>query len=636
MPKTSLIEKSIHLLAVAMLVGVLFVSQGSSLPIPIELEYGDYVLLCNYSDLSPTFLSRIAAGKISILVPSMAHWRADNTLIYEGSSSEMDNFINQVKQANPDAKIIPCVWAQNPYTEIPDLSTSALRQKCVNEVVKFLNYKPWDGIFDDTERWVGTHTNHFHYFSACAAAVEATGKIYYPWLWWRDLDYVKSQRDAVGAYGSHAFPEATWKQAIDFCQEHANVECWWTMMVEHSLNYPTLSQQLTFLNQKSAEKGSGYYSKLTVGLYRYRSMTDEDWTVWINWVNKSATTARATTESEPEPPVFSNNTNLLGNPSMEIDRDTNGMPDGWNFYKTPNMLATHSWSSDSHTGTHSIKITSTYNPSTAQTESALWYQQISKIDAGETYRFKVWYQSNIQSTILLLTYSRSSIIEAKFLDLPPSTLWKQSGWLTTTIPSGAASLRVDCRLFNKDTGWAIFDDLELVSSTPPEPEPPEPEPEPLTPEANLVLNPSVELGNGQPDYWGFYKTPKMIATGSWVSDAHTGSKAVRIEATYNPNGKQTESALWCQTVQNYIEGETYKFRVWYKCNTPATIIMFARIGSTLATISILTLPPSSVWVQSGWVSITVPKGSTFVQTDVRLMNKATGWAVFDDFELVTV
>lgn len=332
-------------------------------------------------------------------------------------------------------------------------------------------------------------------------------------------------------------------------------------------------------------------------------------------------------EPEPEPST----TNLLGNPSMEIDRDINGIPDGWNFYKTPNMLATYSWSSDSHTGTHSIKITSTYSPSTAQTESALWYQQISKIVVGETYRFKVWYQSNIQSTILLLTYSRSSIIEVKFLDLAPSTLWTHSGWLTTTIPSGAASLRVDCRLFNKDTGWVIFDDLELVSSTPPEPEP-----EPPTPETNLMLNPSVEFGNGQPDNWGFYKTSKMIATGSWVSDAHTGSKAVRIEATYNPNGGQTESALWYQHVQNYVEGETYKFRVWYKGNTPATIIMFARIGSTLATISILTLPASNAWAQSGWVSITVPKGSTFVQTDVRLMNEASGWAVFDDFELVTV
>jgi peptidoglycan/xylan/chitin deacetylase (PgdA/CDA1 family) len=128
------------------------------------------------------------------------------------------------------------------------------------------------------------------------------------------------------------------------------------------------------------------------------------------------------------------------------------------FYKTAGMIA-YGEQVDSY------KITVTYNPSASQRESALWYQTIKGGVAGETYRFRVKYKSNVESTILFLIYSTSNSQRAVSLNLGASNDWKQSIWLTATMPSNLNYFRIDCRLFNRNSGWAIFDDIELVSTT---------------------------------------------------------------------------------------------------------------------------------------------------------------------------
>lgn len=152
---------------------------------------------------------------------------------------------------------------------------------------------------------------------------------------------------------------------------------------------------------------------------------------------------------------------------------------------------------------------------------------------------------------------------------------------------------------------------------------------------NLLLNPSVENGVTSPYNWTSFKTTNMTATLSWVSDAHTGVKALRIDATLNSLYSANENALWRQSVA-VTEGKTYRFRAWYKnavgdWTGPCRLILLAGVTGTR-----LELPPSSIWTQSEWLSITIPSGVTELLADARIFNLATGYAVFDDFELMEV
>ncbi len=65
-----------------------------------------------------------------------------------------------------------------------------------------MNYANWDGVLDDTEKYVGTKSDQLQYFTDCAGVIEGMGFVYYPWMWYKNLPSVNSQRSAVGAYGS--------------------------------------------------------------------------------------------------------------------------------------------------------------------------------------------------------------------------------------------------------------------------------------------------------------------------------------------------------------------------------------------------------------------------------------------------
>jgi len=163
----------------------------------------------------------------------------------------------------------------------------------------------------------------------------------------------------------------------------------------------------------------------------------------------------------PSPPTMPTD-NLLINPSVETGGTT---PDRWSQYKTSGMKAILEWTTDSHTGQRAVKITSTYNPSVSQWQSALWQQTVAKFTVGYTYKFRAWYKSNIQPTILLLAFDSSwKMLQCKMLDLPSSNDWTQSQWVSITVPSGTTTLRADARLYNRASGWAVFDDFELMVS----------------------------------------------------------------------------------------------------------------------------------------------------------------------------
>jgi len=314
-----------------------------------------------------------------------------------------------------------------------------------------------------------------------------------------------------------------------------------------------------------------------------------------------------------DPDLPENTDNLLFEPSVETVYH-------WPSGKTSDMIATLEHSSGSHTGNKGIKISSTYNQNGGQWESAYWFQKINNPVSGETYSFRTWYKSNVESTILFLAYHGTS--NEKYvvtLNLPPSENWKQSSWLTATMPSDVDYFRVDCRLFNRNSGWVMFDDLELVSTIPNELEEPEPTPEPA-PEPE---EPSLLQGS-----FRFYKTSSMIAYGE-QGDSY------KISVTYNPSASQRESALWYQTIRDGGAGETYSFRVKYKSNMESTILFLIYDTSNSKYVVSLNLDASSDWKQSSWLTATMPSDVDYFRVDCRLFNRNSGWVMFDDLELVS-
>lgn len=249
----------------------------------IGLNDVDYGLFCIWNDTDkPEFLQRVAEGKFDVLLPKIGSWNADNTLSLP-PASRINDFISKVKNVNPNIKVI--AWFSSIPDVMPDLSTLALRQKCIDEVVRLVNYADWDGVLDDTEVYIGTETNQFHYFTSCANVIEGLGVVYYPWMGYKNLPYVTSQRAAVGAYGTYSFFETEWKNALDISQETADVAFSWYLIVDNYLDKPTLSQQLEVLDEKIAERGVDYYSKIDIlGLYYYKSITEADWNAWTNWI----------------------------------------------------------------------------------------------------------------------------------------------------------------------------------------------------------------------------------------------------------------------------------------------------------------------------------------------------------------
>lgn len=170
---------------------------------------------------------------------------------------------------------------------------------------------------------------------------------------------------------------------------------------------------------------------------------------------------------------------------------------------------------------------------------------------------------------------------------------------------------------------------DIIHLTPETPQEPEPEPQ-----GNLLLNPSVESGGSSPSYWSQYRTSGATGSCQWVNDFHRGQKAVKITLTYNSGTRSTESILWHQSIQASV-GETYRLRVWYKSSVQPTILLLAFSNTrSLLRVAWLNLPTSSSWAQSQWLTISVPTGTNTLRADARLFNRATGWAVFDDFELV--
>lgn len=168
--------------------------------------------------------------------------------------------------------------------------------------------------------------------------------------------------------------------------------------------------------------------------------------------------------------------------------------------------------------------------------------------------------------------------------------------------------------------------------------------QPATAGPNLVKNPGFETpgagGGAMPDCWSRSGWGDNDFTFSTVADAHSGTKALRVELTRRVDGDRkalvTESAACAPAVQ---EGKQYDLSLWYKSTTPDAAITLFRHDTTAGWqywTDLKTLDLSAGYLRAEVRTPAVPPGTDRISWGVSVFG--TGSATTDDYgmEEVTV
>ncbi|QNP70517.1 DUF1929 domain-containing protein [Streptomyces roseirectus] len=158
--------------------------------------------------------------------------------------------------------------------------------------------------------------------------------------------------------------------------------------------------------------------------------------------------------------------------------------------------------------------------------------------------------------------------------------------------------------------------------------------------ANLILNPGFETaGSGDMPYcWEKSGWGDNDFTFTTTSDAHSGSKAMKVELTRRVDGDRkaliTESAACAPAVS---VGKQYDLSLWYKSTTPDTSVTLFRHDATAGWqywTDLKTLDVSASWAQASVRTPEVPAGTDRIAWGVSVYG--TGSATTDDYTMEQV
>lgn len=149
---------------------------------------------------------------------------------------------------------------------------------------------------------------------------------------------------------------------------------------------------------------------------------------------------------------------------------------------------------------------------------------------------------------------------------------------------------------------------------------------------NLVKNPSLELGNGQPDC---FQTSGWGSPGSWsfaVGRNGGRSYAVTIDRYAQGDRKlvQTESPGCAPVVTS---GQTYEMGIWYQSTAPVSLTIFRHTAQGWSYWGdVEQQAPAASWTLAAATSPVIPEGTDQISFGLSLA--ANGTLVTDDYSLV--
>ncbi|MFJ9583092.1 galactose oxidase-like domain-containing protein [Streptomyces acidicola] len=158
--------------------------------------------------------------------------------------------------------------------------------------------------------------------------------------------------------------------------------------------------------------------------------------------------------------------------------------------------------------------------------------------------------------------------------------------------------------------------------------------------ANLVRNPGFETaGTGDMPYcWEKSGWGDNDVTYSTVADAHSGSKAMKVELTRRVDGDRkvliTESTECAPVV---TVGRQYDLSLWYRSTTPDTAVTLFRHDTTAGWqywTDLKTLEQSGTWTRASVRTPVVPAGTDRITWGVSVYG--TGSVTTDDYTMEQV
>ncbi|MFC7985640.1 galactose oxidase-like domain-containing protein [Streptomyces sp. NPDC057336] len=158
--------------------------------------------------------------------------------------------------------------------------------------------------------------------------------------------------------------------------------------------------------------------------------------------------------------------------------------------------------------------------------------------------------------------------------------------------------------------------------------------------ANLITNPGFETaGTGDMPYcWEKSGWGDNDFTFETVADAHSGTKAMKVELTRRTDGDRkaliTESAECAPVV---TEGKQYDLSLWYKSTTPDASLTLFRHDTTAGWqywTDLKTLDMAAGWTQTGVRTPEVPTGTDRISWGVSVYG--TGSVTTDDYTMEQV
>lgn len=150
-------------------------------------------------------------------------------------------------------------------------------------------------------------------------------------------------------------------------------------------------------------------------------------------------------------------------PNTSVEQSTNGTtPDQWTTGNWGTNTASFSYSTDAHTGTHSVRTDMTSYTS----GDAKWYFNSVNVSPNTSYTFSDYYKSNVSTSIIVQITNQDNSLTYISLGDPAasSTSWAQNTY-TFTTPSTAASATVFHLI--QAVGWLEEDDTSLEMNNAP-------------------------------------------------------------------------------------------------------------------------------------------------------------------------
>jgi glucose/arabinose dehydrogenase len=324
-----------------------------------------------------------------------------------------------------------------------------------------------------------------------------------------------------------------------------------------------------------------------------------------------------TTTPPVNPPVDQpTGPNLIANPEVAtIAPDTNA-PTGWTRGSWGTNTPTFSWTGLGRTDANGLGLAlAGYTNGQAK-----WISNSMTVDATKTYLLTYWYKSTITHTATLdITMSDGTHQYMWLGDMPASADWKQNASQQLTLPTGAASARLEMSIAtNGSVTMDGFNFGTVATTAPPD-------------TSNLIANPTIATiapDTNAPSDWTEGSWGTNTTTYSWTGQGRTDANGLKVEMTGYVNGQ----AKWLSKSMTMDPTKTYNLSYWYR----STVTHNATLDVTLADgthqyIWLGDLPVSSDWKQQTNTIANLP--ATAQSARLVLTIQGNGWLNTDDFSL---